>query len=134
MCFSPLSGGDDIAATRPYCYGCSGADRKLLLQLFAHDLLDLLGDLGLVICSISTVCWAKFNQPWSVVASIQLWFIFASTSLGVWCFEASSSFLNAIIKMAETHAYKVGEMSLCAPFLAFDPATQQLLWHSYVHR
>jgi len=37
--------------------------------------------------------------------------------------EASSSFLNAIIKTAETHAYKVGEMSLCAPFLAFDPAT-----------
>ena len=26
----------------------------------------------------------------------------------------------------ETHAYKIGEMSLCAPFLAFDPVIQLL--------
>eukprot|EP00434_Breviolum_minutum_P035008 symbB.v1.2.030984.t1/scaffold3546.1/size54311/2 len=44
-----------------------------------------------------------------------------------WICLASSSFLNAIIKTAETHAYKVGEMSLCAPFLAFDPVIQLLV-------
>eukprot|EP00438_Fugacium_kawagutii_P019373 Skav207913 [mRNA] locus=scaffold190:274453:283223:- [translate_table: standard] len=41
--------------------------------------------------------------------------------------QCCSSFLNAIIKTAETHAYKVGEMSLCAPFLAFDPATRAVI-------
>ena len=57
-----------------------------------------------------------------------------------WICLVCSSFLNTIIKTAtcrrfalfmymaamrakaETHAYNVGEMSLCAPFLAFDPA------------
>ncbi|CAE7249964.1 HMA5 [Symbiodinium natans] len=41
-----------------------------------------------------------------------------------WICLGSSAFLNAIIKTSETHAYTIGEMSLCAPFLAFDPVIQ----------
>ncbi|CAK9000600.1 unnamed protein product [Durusdinium trenchii] len=52
---------------------------------------------------------------------------FHSLPMIFWICLASSSFLNAIIKTAETHAYKVGEMSLCAPFLAFDPVIQLLV-------
>eukprot|EP00435_Cladocopium_sp_Y103_P064769 s322_g26.t1 len=54
-------------------------------------------------------------------------FSFSSLPMVFWICLASSSFLNAIIKTAETHAYKVGEMSLCAPFLAFDPVIQLLV-------
>ncbi|CAE7904920.1 HMA5, partial [Symbiodinium sp. KB8] len=41
-----------------------------------------------------------------------------------WICLGCSAFLNAIIKTSETHAYTIGEMSLCAPFLAFDPVIQ----------
>lgn len=54
-------------------------------------------------------------------------FSFSALPMVFWICLASSSFLNAIIKTAETHAYKVGEMSLCAPFLAFDPVIQLLV-------
>eukprot|EP00443_Scrippsiella_acuminata_P030302 CAMPEP_0115340484 /NCGR_PEP_ID=MMETSP0270-20121206/91172_1 /TAXON_ID=71861 /ORGANISM="Scrippsiella trochoidea, Strain CCMP3099" /LENGTH=376 /DNA_ID=CAMNT_0002761943 /DNA_START=1 /DNA_END=1131 /DNA_ORIENTATION=+ len=43
---------------------------------------------------------------------------------GFWLLMAASSALNAIIRTAETRAYAIGELSLCAPFLAFDPVMQ----------
>lgn len=41
-----------------------------------------------------------------------------------WLVMLLSSALNAVIRTGETRAYAVGEMSLCAPFLAFDPVMQ----------
>jgi len=38
-----------------------------------------------------------------------------------------SSVLNALTKTLETRAYHISEVSLCAPFLAFDPVMQFLL-------
>lgn len=39
----------------------------------------------------------------------------------------SSSVLNALTKTFETYAYATTDVSLCAPFLAFDPVMQFLL-------
>lgn len=44
-----------------------------------------------------------------------------------WFAMAASSALNAVIRTSETRAYAVGEMSLCAAFLAFDPVMQLLV-------
>jgi len=44
-----------------------------------------------------------------------------------WATVAASGLLNAGIRTFETRAYAVGELSLCAPFLAFDPVMQLLV-------
>uniref|UniRef100_A0A7S4RR09 Uncharacterized protein n=1 Tax=Alexandrium monilatum TaxID=311494 RepID=A0A7S4RR09_9DINO len=41
-----------------------------------------------------------------------------------WALMATSSVMNAGIRTFETRAYAIGELSLCAPFLAFDPVMQ----------
>lgn len=47
-----------------------------------------------------------------------------SVELSFWCFAVMSGTLNAVTKTFETRAFAIGEMSLCAPFLAFDPVMQ----------
>lgn len=44
-----------------------------------------------------------------------------------WGAVLGSSALNAVIRTAETKAYAIGELSLCAPFLAFDPVMQLMV-------
>lgn len=44
--------------------------------------------------------------------------------MAFWALMAGSSVLNAVIRTCETRAYAIGELSLCAPFLAFDPVMQ----------
>merc|ERR1719229_379003 len=41
-----------------------------------------------------------------------------------WLAMLVSAGLNALIRTWETKAYAIGEMSLCSPFLAFDPVMQ----------
>eukprot|EP00929_Paragymnodinium_shiwhaense_P108910 TRINITY_DN75259_c0_g1_i1.p1 TRINITY_DN75259_c0_g1~~TRINITY_DN75259_c0_g1_i1.p1 ORF type:complete len:392 (+),score=42.77 TRINITY_DN75259_c0_g1_i1:93-1268(+) len=41
-----------------------------------------------------------------------------------WLFAMASSSMNAGIKTMETRALAMGEMTLCMPFLAFDPVSQ----------
>ena len=41
-----------------------------------------------------------------------------------WAAAVSSSLLNALVKTLETKAFAESDMSLCAPFLAFDPVMQ----------
>ncbi|CAJ1344662.1 unnamed protein product, partial [Effrenium voratum] len=66
----------------------------------------------------------------AVAAGLLLWsggFRCLDLPRGFWICLGVSAALNAVIKTSETHAYKIGEMSLCAPFLAFDPVIQLLV-------
>jgi len=46
---------------------------------------------------------------------------------GFWIAAVASSLGNALVKTLETKAFAEGDMSLCAPFLAFDPVMQFLV-------
>ncbi len=117
----------------PVDVSSSGADSNYVEGLM-YSMVALIGNTG--VSSLRKILAKHVGnaQQVGIAALIQgiaaLAFSIRSGSLAksppnsFWASAISSSVLNALVKTLETKAFAESDMSLCAPFLAFDPVMQ----------
>ena len=74
--------------------------------------------------SASPAAWCLYNGDLESPLADKERFVAALPPRAFWLAAVGASVLNSVVKTLETKAFAESDISLCAPFLAFDPVMQ----------